>query len=64
MLFRSKFTRNMSQRAGQLLLEDMEARGPIRVSQVEAEQKGILQIVRRMADKGEIVLSAGDDAYV
>lgn len=59
-----KFTRNMSQRAGQLLLEDMEARGPIRVSQVEAEQKSILQIVRRMADKGEIVLSAGDDSYV
>ncbi len=59
-----KFTRNMSQRAAQLLLEDMEARGPIRVSQVEAEQKTILQIVRRMADKGEIVLSAGDDAYV
>lgn len=59
-----KFTRNMSQRAGQLLLEDMEARGPIRVSQVEAEQKSILQIVRRMADKGEIVLNAGDDAYV
>lgn len=60
----AKFTGNMSQRAAQLLLEDMEARGPIRVSQVEAEQKAILQIVRRMADKGEIVLSSGDDTYV
>ncbi|GEK48015.1 flagellar motor switch protein FliG [Bisbaumannia pacifica] len=59
-----KFTRNMSQRASQLLREDMEARGPIRLSQVEAEQKTILQVVRRLADSGEIVLSGGDDTYV
>ncbi|GAA0579018.1 flagellar motor switch protein FliG [Halomonas salifodinae] len=59
-----KFTRNMSQRAAQLLREDMEARGPIRLSQVEAEQKSILQVVRRLADGGEIVLSGGDDTYV
>jgi flagellar motor switch protein FliG len=42
----------------------MEARGPIRVSQVEAEQKSILQVVRRLADSGDIVLSGGDDTYV
>ena len=59
-----KFLRNMSQRAADLVREDMEARGPIRVSQVEAEQKTILQIVRRLADAGEIVLAGGDDAYV
>ncbi len=59
-----KFLRNMSQRAADLLREDMEARGPIRVSQVEAEQKAILQVVRRLADSGEIVLSGGDDTYV
>ena len=59
-----KFLRNMSQRAADLVREDMEARGPIRVSQVEAEQKAILQIVRRLADAGEIVLAGGDDAYV
>ncbi|MCK2184922.1 flagellar motor switch protein FliG [Halomonas getboli] len=59
-----KFLRNMSQRAADLLREDMEARGPIRVSQVEAEQKTILQVVRRLADSGEIVLSGGDDTYV
>ena len=59
-----KFLRNMSQRAANLVREDMEARGPIRVSQVEAEQKAILQIVRRLADAGEIVLAGGDDAYV
>ncbi|MGR2737480.1 flagellar motor switch protein FliG [Billgrantia sp. Q4P2] len=59
-----KFLRNMSRRAADLLREDMEARGPIRVSQVEAEQKSILQVVRRLADSGEIVLSGGDDTYV
>ena len=47
-----------------LLREDMEASGPIRVSQVESEQKAILQVVRRLADNGEIVLTGGDDAYV
>ncbi len=59
-----KFMRNMSQRAADLMREDMETRGPIRLSQVEAEQKAILQVVRRLADAGEIVLSGGDDAYV
>ena len=59
-----RFLRNMSQRAADLVREDMEARGPIRVSQVETEQKAILQIVRRLADNGEIVLTGGDDTYV
>ncbi|MBV2132268.1 flagellar motor switch protein FliG [Pseudomonas sp. MAP12] len=59
-----KFLRNMSQRAAQLFREDLEARGPIRVSQVESEQKAILLIVRRLADSGEIVLGGGDDSYV
>jgi flagellar motor switch protein FliG len=59
-----KFLRNMSQRAADLIREDMEARGPIRISQVETEQKAILQIVRRLADSGEIVLTGGDDTYV
>ncbi|MBZ9556977.1 MULTISPECIES: flagellar motor switch protein FliG [Modicisalibacter] len=59
-----KFMANMSQRAAQMLQEDLEARGPIRVSQVEAEQKAILQVVRRLADSGEIVLGGGDDSYV
>ncbi|MEX1198422.1 MAG: flagellar motor switch protein FliG [Pseudohongiellaceae bacterium] len=61
---RDKFTNNMSQRAASLLLEDMEARGRIRVSEVEAEQKNILQVVRRLTDSGDIVLLSGDDDYV
>ena len=61
---KAKFLVNMSQRAADLLQEDMDARGPIRISQVETEQKAILQVVRRLADNGEIVLSGGDEAYV
>jgi flagellar motor switch protein FliG len=65
MELREKFLKNMSQRAAEMLREDIEMRGPVRVSQVEAEQKGILQIVRRLADAGEIVLGGpGNDAYV
>ncbi|MGY4491240.1 flagellar motor switch protein FliG [Pseudomonas sp. TE3610] len=59
-----KFLMNMSQRAAQLFREDMEARGPTRMSQVEAEQKAILQVVRRLADAGVIVTGSGDDSYV
>ncbi|MCD7099434.1 flagellar motor switch protein FliG [Stenotrophomonas sp. MMGLT7] len=56
---RDKITRNMSQRAADILLEDMEARGPVRLSDVEAAQKEILGIVRRLADEGVINLGAG-----
>ncbi|MDP3825266.1 MAG: flagellar motor switch protein FliG, partial [Polaromonas sp.] len=62
---RDKFLKNMSQRAAEMLREDIEMRGPVRVSQVETEQKGILLIVRRLADAGEIVLGGqGNDSYV
>jgi len=59
-----KFLHNMSTRAGTLLREDMEASGPIRMSQVERERKAILSVVRRLADRGEIVLSGGEEVYV
>ena len=62
---RDKFLKNMSTRAAEMLREDIEMRGPVRVSQVEAEQKSILQIVRRLSDSGEIVLGGqGSEAYV
>lgn len=62
---RDKFLKNMSQRAAEALREDIEVRGPVRVSQVETEQKSILLIVRRLADAGEIVLGGqGNDGYV
>lgn len=59
-----KFLQNMSQRAAEMLKDDMEARGPVRVTQVEGEQKSILQTVRRLADSGEIVINSSGDAYV
>lgn len=59
-----KFLQNMSQRAAEMLRDDMETRGPVRVSQVEAEQKSILQTVRRLADSGEIVINSGGEDYV
>lgn len=59
-----KFIGNMSKRQAELFRDDMEQRGPMRMSQVEAEQKNILQVVRRLAASGEIVIGGGDDQYV
>ncbi|MCM2678965.1 flagellar motor switch protein FliG [Echinimonas agarilytica] len=56
---KEKFFANMSKRAAELLADDLEAMGPIRVSDVEAAQKEILSVARRLADSGEIMLSAG-----
>jgi flagellar motor switch protein FliG len=53
---RNKIFKNMSQRAAEMLKEDLEAKGPVRISEVEAEQKEILKVVRRLADEGQIVL--------
>ncbi len=58
---REKVFRNMSTRAAETLREDLESRGPVRVSEVEAEQKEMLKIVRRLADEGQIVLAGGGD---
>lgn len=56
---KDKIFRNMSERAAQLLKDDLEAKGPVKVSEVEAAQKEILSIARRMADEGEINLGGG-----
>ena len=58
---REKIFRNMSTRAAESLREDLESRGPVRVSEVESEQKELLKIVRRLADEGQIQLSSGSD---
>jgi flagellar motor switch protein FliG len=56
---------NMSSRAAETLREDLESRGPMRLSDVEAQQKEILKTVRRLADEGQIVIGGGaDDAMV
>ena len=62
---REKIFKNMSQRAAEMLREDLESRGPVRLSEVEAEQKEILKIVRRLADEGQIVLGgAGGEQMI
>jgi flagellar motor switch protein FliG len=62
---REKVFKNMSTRAAETLREDLESRGPVRVSEVEAEQKEMLKVVRRLADEGQLVLGGGggDDFF-
>jgi flagellar motor switch protein FliG len=61
---KEKIFKNMSKRAAELLRDDLEAKGPVRVSEVEAAQKEILTIARRMADAGEIMLGGGGEAML
>ena len=63
---KEKILSNMSSRAAEALREDLESRGPMRLSEVEAQQKEILKTVRRLADEGQIVVGGGgaDDAMV
>ena len=63
---REKIFKNMSTRAAEMLKEDLESKGPVRVSEVEAEQREILKIVRRLADEGQLQIAkeGGDDQYV
>jgi flagellar motor switch protein FliG len=58
---REKIFKNMSTRAAETLREDLESRGPVRLSEVEAEQKEMLKTVRRLVDEGQIVLAGGGD---
>lgn len=59
-----KIFKNMSKRASELLRDDLDAKGPVRVSEVEQSQKEILAIARRLAEDGEITLGGGADQMV
>ena len=62
---REKFFRNMSNRAADMLREDIDAQGPVRISKVEEAQKSIVEVARRLAEAGQITLSGlGGDEYV
>jgi flagellar motor switch protein FliG len=62
---REKVFKNMSSRAAETLREDLESRGPVRLSEVEEQQKEMLKVVRRLMDEGTIQLSTGgDDQFV
>ncbi|HTP39005.1 MAG TPA: flagellar motor switch protein FliG [Steroidobacteraceae bacterium] len=63
---RDKFFKNMSERASQMLKDDLEAKGPVKLSEVEAVQREILLIARRLSDEGKLQLGGkgGGDDYV
>ena len=61
---RDKFLGNMSQRAKVMFLDDMEAKGPIRITDVEDAQKNIMRLARVLSDKGELVLAGRGDDFV
>lgn len=63
---KEKILSNMSSRAAATMREDLESRGPMRLSEVEAQQKEVLKIVRRLAEEGQIVIGGGggEDAMV
>jgi flagellar motor switch protein FliG len=56
---RDRIFKNMSSRAAETLKEDLDSRGPVRLSEVENEQKELLKVVRRLAEEGQLVLSSG-----
>ena len=56
---KNKIMKNMSKRAAEMLNDDLEALGPVRISEVETAQKEILSVARRLSDSGEIMLGGG-----
>lgn len=58
---KEKIYANMSKRAAEMLRDDLEAKGPVKLSEVEAAQKEILSIARRLADEGQISLGGSAD---
>ncbi len=62
---KDKIFKNMSQRAAEMLRDDLDAKGPVRLSEVETEQREILRIVRRLAEEGQIAMGGkGEDGLV
>ncbi|MDO1528354.1 flagellar motor switch protein FliG [Fulvimonas sp. R45] len=61
---RERIFANMSKRAADMLRDDLEVKGPVRLSEVDAAQKEVLGVARRLADAGEITLGSGGDELV
>ncbi|MEW6354665.1 MAG: flagellar motor switch protein FliG [Pseudomonadota bacterium] len=61
---KDKIFNNMSKRAAEIMRDDLEAKGPVRLAEVEAAQKEILAVARRMADAGQLMLGASGEQYV
>lgn len=63
-LLRDKIFANMSKRAAEMLRDDLEVKGPVKLSEVDGAQKEILLIARRLGDSGQISLGGGGEEYV
>ncbi len=61
---KAKIFKNMSQRAAEMMMDDLDAKGPVRLAEVETAQKEILAIARKMADEGALALGGRGDEYV
>jgi flagellar motor switch protein FliG len=61
---KEKFFDNMSSRAKVMFIDDMEAKGPLRISDVEEAQKNIMRTARKLSDAGELVLAGRGDDFV
>jgi len=61
---KEKILQNMSKRASEMMRDDLEAKGPVKLSEVDAAQKEILAVTRRMADSGEISIGGKGEEYV
>jgi flagellar motor switch protein FliG len=61
---KDKIKRNMSERAGQNLMEEIDLMGPVRLKDVESAQGGIVRVIRSLEEAGQIVLSRSGDEFV
>jgi flagellar motor switch protein FliG len=61
---KEKFLSNMSSRARSMFIDDMEAKGPLRITDVEDAQKSIMRIARKLSDAGELMLAGRGDDFV
>jgi len=61
---KEKFFGNMSTRARAMFIDEMEARGPLRITDVEDAQKAIMRIAKKLSDKGELMLAGRGDDFV
>jgi flagellar motor switch protein FliG len=61
---KTKFLDNMSSRARGMFLDDMEAKGPLRMTEVEDAQKKIMRQARKLSEKGELILASGGADFV
>ena len=61
---KDKFYRNMSKRAAELLKEELDMMGPVRITEVEKAQQNIIRVAKKLEQEGKIVLSRGEEEFV